>query len=158
MVSTSGPPKGWALGLLLGWGLLVLQMLANLWIFCHPTVETLLEGSCQIHSSCWKVVRPCEIWEVKGLCGEKKSLAVLNVATEGLVSLGAISQHVCLVPERCFLLSLDPWAHLGSGNCKCFALPTFQCQQDALHRVYLLMGYFYLPKIILCCQSDIKEL
>lgn len=39
MVSISGPPKGWTLGLLLGWGLLVLQVLANIWIFFCPTVE-----------------------------------------------------------------------------------------------------------------------
>lgn len=98
MVSISDPPKGWALGLLLGWGLLVLQMLANLWILFHLTGnKTLLEGNCQIHSSCWKVVCPCEIWEVKGLCGEKKSLAAWNVVTEGLMSLGAILQHVAML-------------------------------------------------------------
>ena len=60
----------------------------------HCGNKMLLEGNCQIHSSSWKVVCPCEIWEVKGLCGEKKSLAALNVAAEGLMSLGAISQHV----------------------------------------------------------------
>jgi len=38
MVSISGPPKGRALGLLLGWGLLVLQMLENLWILFHLVV------------------------------------------------------------------------------------------------------------------------
>lgn len=115
----------------------------------HCGNKMLLEGNCQIHGGCWKVVCPCKIWEVKGLCGEKKSLAALSIAAEGFVSPGAILQHVCLVPARCFLLSLDPWAHLGAGNCKCFALPTFQCQQDALCGVYLLMSWFCLPKIVL---------
>lgn len=124
----------------------------------HCGNKMLLGGNRQIHSGCWKVVCPCEIWEVKGLCGEKRSLAVLNIAAEGLVFLGAVSQHICLVPVRCFLLSFDPWAHFGARNCKRFALPTFQCQQDALCSVYLLIGCFYLPEIILCCQNDIKEL
>lgn len=64
----------------------------------HCGNETLLESNCQIHNSCWKVVCPCEIWEAKGLCGEKKSLPPVNIAAEGLVSLGAVLQHVCLVP------------------------------------------------------------
>lgn len=58
----------------------------------------------------------------------------------------------------CLLLLLNPWSHLQAGNCKSFALPAFQCQQDVLHRVYLLMGWVYLPKIILWCQNDIKQL
>lgn len=40
MVSISGPPKGQALGLLLGWWLVVLQMQASLWTLSHPTEET----------------------------------------------------------------------------------------------------------------------
>lgn len=139
-VGLRGHPKGW--------GLLVLQMLANLCILFQPTVKIKCswKAIAKFTVSPGKVVSPCEIWEVKGLCGKKKSLAALNEATEGLVSLGAISQHFCLVPVQCFFLSLDPWAHLGAGRCKCLALPTFQCQQDALCRVYLLMGCFHLPK------------
>lgn len=34
--------------------------------------KMLLDDNCKIRISCWKVVCPCEICEVKGLCGKKK--------------------------------------------------------------------------------------
>lgn len=122
----------------------------------HCGNKVLLEGNCLIHSSYWKVGCPQEVRGMKGLCGGKESLA-LTITAEGLIPWGRLAAGLPC-STRCLLLSLDPGSHLQAGNCKSFALPTFQCQQDVLHRVYLLMGWVYLPKIILCCQNDMKEL
>lgn len=51
MVYIAGPPKGQPLGLLLGWQLLVLQMLEASGLSPHCGDKMLLEANFQIHSS-----------------------------------------------------------------------------------------------------------
>lgn len=87
-----------------------------------------------------------------------RSLAALNVSAKALECPLVLAHSRSALQQRsaffCHSIPELTWA----GNCKTFALLTFRCQQDPPHRVYLLMGCFYLPRSMLCCQNDMKEL